>query len=86
MDPSGAIPCTATRAVPFPVETNSGAAIDPFTGLLTPIGGVALTIAESNADQVRKIREVLEGLSLEIATPAEARQMLALKGGDKVNF
>ena len=43
-------------------------------------------LAESNAAQVRKIRQVLEGLSLEIATPAEARQMLALKGADNVNF
>ena len=43
-------------------------------------------LAESNADQVRKIRQVLEGLSLEIATPDEARQMLALKGTDQVNF
>lgn len=43
-------------------------------------------LAQSNAAQVRKIRQVLEGLSLEIATPAEARQMLALKGADQVNF
>jgi uncharacterized protein (DUF849 family) len=43
-------------------------------------------LAESNADQVRKIRQVLEGLSLEIATPSEARQMLALKGGNQVKF
>jgi uncharacterized protein (DUF849 family) len=44
------------------------------------------TLAESNADQVRKIRQVLEGLSLEIATPDEARQMLALKGAHQVKF
>lgn len=43
-------------------------------------------LAESNADQVRKIRQVLEGLSLEIATPDEARQMLGLKGADQVKF
>jgi len=35
-------------------------------------------LAESNADQVRKIRGILEALSLEIATPAEARQLLGL--------
>jgi len=35
---------------------------------------------------VRKMRQVLEGLSLEVATPADAREMLALKGGDNVNF
>ena len=43
-------------------------------------------LAKSNADQVRKIRGILEGLSLEIATPAEARAMLKLKGGDQVAF
>jgi uncharacterized protein (DUF849 family) len=43
-------------------------------------------LAESNADQVRKIRQVLEGLSLEIATPDEARQILALKGPNQVKF
>jgi uncharacterized protein (DUF849 family) len=42
--------------------------------------------AKSNAEQVAKIRRILEDLSLEIATPAEARQMLALKGGDRVKF
>ena len=43
-------------------------------------------LAKSNAEQVRKIRAILENLSLEIATPAEARQMLALKCGDQVAF
>ena len=42
--------------------------------------------ATSNAAQVQKIRRILEELSLEIATPAEARAMLALKGGDLVGF
>jgi uncharacterized protein (DUF849 family) len=42
--------------------------------------------ARSNADQVIKIRHILEELSLEIATPAEARAMLDLKGGDRVGF
>ncbi|HEY4253418.1 MAG TPA: 3-keto-5-aminohexanoate cleavage protein, partial [Roseomonas sp.] len=42
--------------------------------------------ATSNAQQVSKIRRILEELSLEIATPAEARRMLALKGGDQVGF
>ncbi|SAL45226.1 PF05853 family protein [Caballeronia peredens] len=40
--------------------------------------------AESNAQQVRKIRRILEELSFEIATPADAREMLGLKGADKV--
>ncbi len=43
-------------------------------------------LAKSNAEQVTKVRQVLEGLSLEIATPDEARQMLSLKGGDQVAF
>jgi uncharacterized protein (DUF849 family) len=43
-------------------------------------------LAKSNAEQVHKIRAILENLSLEVATPAEARQMLALKGGDQVAF
>ena len=43
-------------------------------------------LAESNAAQVRQVRRILEGLGLEIATPAEAREILALKGGDQVAF
>lgn len=43
-------------------------------------------MATSNAEQVARIRHLLEELSLEIATPAEARQMLKLKGGDRVGF
>jgi uncharacterized protein (DUF849 family) len=43
-------------------------------------------LAQSNAEQVRLIRSILEPLSLEIATPDEARQILALKGGDLVKF
>jgi uncharacterized protein (DUF849 family) len=43
-------------------------------------------LAESNADQVAKIRRILEDLSLEIATPAEARQLLQLKGSAQVAF
>ena len=43
-------------------------------------------LAKSNAEQVAKIRQVLEALGREIATPAEAREMLALKGGDSVGF
>lgn len=43
-------------------------------------------LAASNAEQVGKIRRIVEELGLEIATPAEARRMLALKGSDRVNF
>ena len=43
-------------------------------------------LAPSNASQVQKLRTILEALSLEIATPAEAREMLGLKGKDQVGF
>jgi uncharacterized protein (DUF849 family) len=43
-------------------------------------------LAKSNADQVRKIRGILEALSLEIATPDEAREILCLKGRDQVAY
>ncbi|WP_298848124.1 3-keto-5-aminohexanoate cleavage protein [uncultured Ruegeria sp.] len=43
-------------------------------------------LATSNAQQVRKIRHILEELGYEIATPAETRKMLSLKGADKVGF
>ncbi|MDF2096245.1 3-keto-5-aminohexanoate cleavage protein [Aquibaculum arenosum] len=43
-------------------------------------------LAKSNADQVAKIRRIVEDLSLEVATPAEARALLDLKGGDQVAF
>ena len=42
--------------------------------------------AKSNAEQVRKIRTIIENLGLTIATPGEARARLGLKGGDKVAF
>ena len=43
-------------------------------------------LAESNAQQVRAARQVIEGLGLEVATPAEARSILQLKGGANVGF
>ena len=43
-------------------------------------------LAESNKDQVAKIRRIIEDLSLEVASPKEAREMLGLKGGDLVQF
>ena len=43
-------------------------------------------LAKSNADQVKRIRTVIEALSLEVATPDEARAMLQLKGGSNVGF
>jgi len=43
-------------------------------------------LAKTNAEQVTRIRTILEALSLEIASPKEARSMLDLKGGDRVTF
>ena len=43
-------------------------------------------LATSNAEQVTMVRKIIEGLGLEIASPAEAREILALKGGDQVGF
>lgn len=70
----------------------------PFTTMAAVMGGnvrVGLEdslylskgrLARNSAEQVAKIRRILEELSLEIATPAEARAMLALKGADQVAF
>jgi uncharacterized protein (DUF849 family) len=43
-------------------------------------------LATSNAEQVTKARQIVEGLGLEIATPDDAREILGLKGPDRVNF
>ena len=43
-------------------------------------------LASSNAEQVRKVRDILEGLGLEIASPDEAREILQLKGASQVGF
>ena len=43
-------------------------------------------LAKSNAEQVKLARQIIEGLGLEIAAPDEAREILSLKGGDKVGF
>lgn len=44
------------------------------------------TLARSNADQVRRVRGILEGLHLDIASPDDAREILQLKGWDQVGF
>lgn len=43
-------------------------------------------LAQSNAQQVAKVRRIIEDLGNQIATPDEAREILSLKGGDAVNF
>lgn len=43
-------------------------------------------LAKTNAAQVLRVRKIIEGLGLEVATPADAREILHLKGGDSVGF
>jgi len=43
-------------------------------------------LAKSNAEQVLKIRRIIEELGFDIATPADVRQMLVMKGADATNF
>ena len=43
-------------------------------------------LARSNAEQVGKARQIIEGLGLEIASPDEAREILDTKGADAVGF
>ena len=55
-------------------------------GLEDSLWGGKGRLAQSNAEQVTRVRGILAGLGLEVATPAEAREMLALKGGGQVGF
>lgn len=43
-------------------------------------------LAKTNAEQVYQVRKIIEGLGLEVASPDEAREILALKGVNNVNF
>ncbi len=43
-------------------------------------------LAQSNAEQVKTARQIIEGLGYEVASPDDAREILSLKGGDKVAF
>ncbi|MDT0508468.1 3-keto-5-aminohexanoate cleavage protein [Novosphingobium sp. MMS21-SN21R] len=43
-------------------------------------------LAQSNAAQVTRVRQIIEGLGLEVASPDEARAILSLKGADAVGF
>lgn len=43
-------------------------------------------LAKSNAEQVQKIRRIIEELGFDLATPADVREMLAMKGADATNF
>ena len=43
-------------------------------------------LAKSNAEQVAKIRRLIEELGYEVATPQDARAILGLKGADRTKF
>ena len=55
-------------------------------GLEDSLWGGPGRLAQSNAEQVTSARKMIEGLGMEVATPEEARQILKLKGADKVGF
>ncbi len=55
-------------------------------GLEDSLWGGPGRLAASNAEQVRLVRQIIEGLGMEIASPDEAREILDLKGADKVDF
>jgi uncharacterized protein (DUF849 family) len=55
-------------------------------GLEDSLWAGAGKLATSNAEQVKLVRQIIEGIGLAIATPDEAREILHLKGGDKVAF
>ena len=71
-----------------------GAGVPPIAAMAAAMGGnirVGLEdslwaapgrMAESNAEQVRLARKIIEGLGLDVASPDEAREILHLKGGD----
>jgi uncharacterized protein (DUF849 family) len=52
-------------------------------GLEDSLWGGPGKLAKTNAEQVKNIRNIIESLGAEIATPAEAREILSLKGADK---
>lgn len=55
-------------------------------GLEDSLWGGPGQLARSNAEQVSRIRRIIEDLGMEVASPQEARAMLQLKGGDQVGF
>ena len=52
-------------------------------GLEDSLWGGPGRLAESNAEQVASARRIIEGMGLAVASPDEAREILALKGGDR---
>jgi len=55
-------------------------------GLEEALWGGRGRLAESNAEQVRSARQIIEGLGLQVATPTEARAILDLKGADRTEI
>jgi uncharacterized protein (DUF849 family) len=55
-------------------------------GLEDSLWAGAGRLAESNREQVLIVRQIIEGMGLEVATPSDARDMLGLKGPALVNF
>ena len=55
-------------------------------GLEDSLWGGPGRLAETNAEQVKTARQIVEGMGFEIATPDEARAMLDLKGADRTNI
>jgi uncharacterized protein (DUF849 family) len=55
-------------------------------GLEDSLWGGRGRLAETNAEQVRSARQIIEGLGLQVATPAEAREILDLKGADRTEI
>jgi uncharacterized protein (DUF849 family) len=97
--PKPALPsCTCTPAIPRPANpTRAPRPLQlPIAAMAAAMGGnirVGLEdslwaapgrMAASNAEQVQLARKIIEGLGLEVATPDEAREILDLKGGDKL--
>ena len=84
-------PFTSYRSIPVCQRHSKGVALVPGNRIkrrdscgTTPVGRGEL--AKSNAEMVAKIVRILRELSLEPATPDQARAMLGLKGADKVGF
>lgn len=55
-------------------------------GLEDSLGSARKILATSNAEQIARARQVLDALSIPLATPGEARSMLQIKGADRRNF
>lgn len=79
--------CAAAGRAQFPVVTAAVAmGGNARVGLEDNLNIRPGVLAKSSAEQVTQMKEIIERLGLEIATPDEAREILALKGKDQVQF